>query len=92
MHLIQFECMDVNVKQFKCPECGATKVCEFAFVETNFAESDPWNGVLQRCKCAQCGRIIPAHLAERWGGISYEDATTAWHTEFRATAPKRLDD
>lgn len=82
----------MDAREFKCPECGATEVSEFAFVETIFAESDPWSEVLQRCKCGRCGRIIPAHLAERWDGISYEDAAKEWLSKFRSPAPNALDD
>jgi hypothetical protein len=61
-------------------------------VETEFNENDPWSGVLQRCECAHCHFTIPAHLAERWHDMSYEQAVKEWHDEYRATAPKHLAD
>jgi len=50
--------------RFKCPECGSTEPSESIFVETEFSENDIWSSVLQRHRCAKCGFVIPAHLAE----------------------------
>ncbi|HSU52916.1 MAG TPA: hypothetical protein VLT36_02515 [Candidatus Dormibacteraeota bacterium] len=77
---------------FNCPECGSTKSSESALVETEFSESDIWSGVLQRHRCAKCGLVIPAHLAELWDGMSPQEAVEEWHNLYRATAPKDVAD
>jgi len=47
------------------------------------APQDPWNAVLQIIHCADCGRQVPAHLAERWNGLSMEDARREWRDVYR---------
>jgi len=82
----------VKTSTFKCPERGSTELNEFPFVEPEFSEDDPWSGVLQRYKCASCKFTIPAHLAERWDGLSYDQAVQEWCQHYRSTAPASLDD
>ena len=36
--------------------------------------------------CAKCLFEIPIHLAERWGGISVEDAMKEWRDLYRDQA------
>jgi hypothetical protein len=73
---------------FICPECGSRESAAVALVETVFSEGDPWSGVLEEIQCAKCGSVVPAHLAERWNGISAEQAADEWKRDYRATAPK----
>ena len=75
-------------ESFKCPECGSTESNESVLVETDFSKDDPWSGVLQRRRCAKCGFVIPAHLAELWAGISHEQAAEEWRKCYRDSAPK----
>lgn len=44
---------------------------------------DPWMEILQSHTCADCGWEIPAHLAERWSGITYEEAQTEWREVYK---------
>jgi len=78
----------MNPDDFICPECGSREANEFVCVETLPSETDPWSAILQRCKCAKCGNIIPAHLAERWDGLSQEQAVREWKQVYRTTASK----
>jgi len=78
----------MNPNSFKCPECGSTEPSVFMLVETDFSEDDAWSGVLQRCKCARCNFTIPAHLAERWHDISYDQAVQEWRQTYRSSAPR----
>ena len=81
----------MNPADFICPECGSREANEFIFVDGQCNAADPWSGVLQRCKCAKCGSIIPAHLSERWNGIPEDQAVQEWKQVYRSTAPKTLD-
>lgn len=72
---------------FVCPECGGRESHEAAEVETVFKESDPWSGVLGICRCARCGAVVPAHLAELWDGVSAEEARKEWVERYWATQP-----
>ncbi len=74
--------------RFVCPECGSSQ-----------PEPNTWgkgqqgaNGTRRRYTCAQCQFEIPVHLAERWGGISIEDARNEWRAVYRdaSTAPQTL--
>lgn len=75
---------------FICPEC----LCETAD-STMLPSPDPsvrpedrtaWYFVLQTIECGGCSMSIPAHLAERWGGISLEQAREEWRTIFRPSS------
>jgi len=57
-----------------------------AMVSTLFDPEVPWSGILQRITCAQCHFVIPAHLAERWNGISVKQARQQWREVYRADA------
>ena len=78
-------------KEFLCPECSGEVPGMCEMVETVFCEGDPWSAVLQRIHCAQCGSIIPAHLAERWKGISLQDAQREWVSIYRDCQPKEKE-
>jgi len=70
---------------FLCPECGSAKAASYMEVD-RIGPPDrtlPWSGVLWMATCAECGYCIPAHLAERWGGLSVEEARREWREIFR---------
>jgi hypothetical protein len=46
-------------------------------------DPDPWAGVLQEIRCGVCGFWIPAHLAERWAGLSVPEARLEWRNQYR---------
>lgn len=69
--------------EFVCPECGSTEAEEVLNVSTVFTIGDPWSAVLQRIACSSCQMVIPAHLGERWGGLSRADAEKEWHSRYR---------
>lgn len=75
--------------QFLCPECGSHHFSEGCFVETMHDPKDPWSDILQRYTCAQCGYVIPGHLAELWNGITPDAAAQEWKQIFRTTADRR---
>ena len=68
---------------FICPECGSTEACGFTMVEGALLPDDPWSWVLQIAHCANCSREIPAHLGDRRGGISIEEAQREWRSVYR---------
>jgi len=70
--------MEESKSEFICPECGSTTPAYEAMVSRNLDPDDPWSFVLQTITCGECNTEIPAHLAERWGGISLEDARSQW--------------
>ena len=76
---------------FFCPECGSREARQGIMIDLLFDATDPWSGVLQRYQCARCNMVIPAHLAERWNGISSEQAVKEWRRDYRSTAPKSID-
>lgn len=59
---------------FLCPECGSSH-----------AEFHPavGPGLPRYFTCALCHLKIPAHLAQRWGGISPADAIHEWQSAYR---------
>jgi hypothetical protein len=74
--------------EFICPECDSTEAATVAMVSTCEDAENAWSSVLQRISCAQCHFPIPAHLAERWDGISIEQAKQEWRQIYRSTAMK----
>lgn len=74
---------------FVCPECGSRRVAGIALVQPAGSATDPWSPVLQTARCASCRREIPAHLAERWGGISVEEAGREWREVYRGRRKRR---
>ena len=63
---------------FLCPECGGKAFGAQIFVSTEYDPDSPWSSVLQRLECEECASEIPAHIAERWGGISIAEAKRQW--------------
>ena len=63
-----------DCRPFLCPECGGGTVSTVTMVSPALDPSDPWSAVCQVLECTGCGSGIPAHLGQRWGGISFEVA------------------
>ena len=72
--------------RFVCPECCGNVAGSTIFVSTDVSSTDPWSGVLQRIECAGCSTIIPAHIAERWKGISITEAKKQWLDVYKKSA------
>lgn len=76
-------------QEFICPECGSKNADIATMISPNtpelpgYEDCKPWNGVLQTTQCAACDSTIPAHLAERWNGLSYEEAQQEWRDVYR---------
>ena len=68
--------------RFICPECGSAQA------ERNVSQEPQQYGAKNRRRytCAKCHFEIPIHLAERWGGISVEDAMKEWRDLYRDQA------
>ncbi len=68
--------------RFVCPECGSAEP------EPGVSRDAPKQGSRKRRNwvCAKCHFEIPIHLAERWGGISVEDAMNEWRELYREAA------
>lgn len=76
--------MDLVTKNpFLCPECGSTKEGTALTVSTEYDPNDPWTAVLQIIECSDCQSDIPAHIGERWNGLSIEDAKEEWRKVYR---------
>lgn len=66
---------------FICPECGSTQLGPVDLAELE-------DGQRRVYTCATCNFEIPIFLAERWGGISVDDAMREWRQLYRADASK----
>jgi hypothetical protein len=74
---------------FLCPECGSDEVGMVAMVETDPNGSDIWDSVFERINCGKCKSVVPAHLGERWDGMSVERAKLEWQEQYRKRGRKR---
>ena len=61
---------------------------ETIFYETKRRNKDPWSNVLQIMTCGKCQSQIPAHLGERWDGLSVDDAKKEWKKVYREKGQK----
>lgn len=68
---------------FICPACGARKVRPDPEEPTPLSPEGPWGGILPHLTCPTCERRVPQHLAERWGGLSAEEAAAEWRQLYR---------
>ena len=68
--------------RFICPECGSAQA------EQHVSRDAQERATIRRRRytCATCHFEIPIHLAERWGGISVEDAMREWRDLYRDQA------
>jgi hypothetical protein len=69
-------------EQFLCPECGSQEPAQTSPGDA----TKRGTGMRRCCVCADCHFEIPAHLAERWGRISVEDARSEWRAVYRHLA------
>lgn len=67
----------IRIERFICPECGWEEDSCVEIVRKR------GNGRRRGRVCASCNLEIPMHLAERWGGISVEDAKKEWREVYR---------
>ncbi len=75
--------MSPEENTFICPECGSREASTVLMVETEPDAPEPWGSILQRIICGQCRSVIPAHLGERWDGISVEAARAEWVATYK---------
>ena len=62
-------------EKFICPNCNSNKILEHKFLSIDEPNnSNPWSSVTEVIKCEDCKKTIPAHLGERWDGITIEQA------------------
>jgi hypothetical protein len=69
--------------EFICPECGSLNAGGTLHLSTVPDPEVPWSSVLKIIDCADCHRTIPAHLAERWDGLTIEAAQNEWREIYR---------
>ena len=70
---------------FICPNCGGSEVADVSFVSSlppEPGDPNPYAGVLYLEACAGCRIWIPGHLAERWDGLTEEEARQEWQEKF----------
>jgi len=65
------------------PRMQQQKVCRQNVSQYHLHPRQPLVSSTKRITCNQYGSDIPAHLAERWNGISVEDARKAWIEKYR---------
>jgi acetone carboxylase gamma subunit len=69
---------------FLCPNCGSKKTPEFDFsISPDLSSPSPWSHVLQARVCADCGLLIPLHLAEMWNDMTASEAKEEWETLYK---------
>ena len=74
---------------FICPECGSGKVARTIqrspppLLFGSQIETDPWLGVLEVIVCGGCGYHVPAHLGERWDGLTETTTEDEWQRVYR---------
>ena len=74
----------MNDDKFICPNCECEEIFEQKFLsieEPN--DSNPWSSVTQVIKCDGCKKTIPAHLGERWDGITLEQAKKEYSEKYK---------
>jgi len=70
--------------EFICPECGSGTIGDHLLVSPAMTDDEnPWSVVTQRIRCGYCRSWVPAHLGQRWGGMSLDRAKEEWHESFR---------
>ncbi len=75
---------DLTAQPFICPNCRSSDCSGLAFVDPPCTFSgSPWDSVFQLRFCGECGATIPAHLAERWEGMTVEEAEKEWERLYR---------
>jgi hypothetical protein len=73
---------------FICPECGSGALGGRMMVEP-MPDGSAWSSVCEVLVCGGCGSEIPAHLGERWDGLSAEDAEVEWELTYRKRGKRR---
>jgi hypothetical protein len=73
---------------FVCTECGSFESAGGFSRPPSSDDRGPWSGVRDAIRCARCGYGIPAHLGERWDGMTIEQARETWLRVFRPTASR----
>ena len=69
---------------FKCPNCECEEILEQKFLSIEEPNvSNPWSSVTQVIKCDGCKKTIPAHLGERWDGITLEQAKKGYLEKYK---------
>ncbi len=80
---------DLTAQPFICPNCRSSNCRGLAFVDPSWTfgigspSKSPWDFVFQLRVCGDCGATIPAHLAERWEGMTVEEAEEKWKRVYR---------
>ena len=70
-------------EDFKCPNCECEEILEQKFLSIEEPNDlNPWSSVTQVIKCDSCKKTIPAHLGERWDGITFEEARKEYFKKF----------
>ena len=80
---------DLTAQPFICPNCRSPNCSGLAFVDPPWTfglgrpSGSPWNFVFQLRFCRDCRATIPAHLAERWEGMTVKEAKEEWERLYR---------
>ena len=68
---------------FVCPACGARQPRPEPEHVRPLNSEGPWGGLVPSLRCPACGRDVPQHLAERWNGLSIEEAAAEWRHVYK---------
>jgi hypothetical protein len=74
---------ETQSQSFICPECGGITPADRMQISPSPTDTTRWSRALSRIVCADCCRILPAWLAERWNGVSIAEARQIWRADFR---------
>jgi len=71
-------------ENFIYPNCNSKEILEQIFLSIEAPNnSDPWSSITQVIKCEGCKKTIPAHLGERWDGITFEEAKKEYLEKYK---------
>ena len=71
-------------ENFIYPNCNSKEILEQMFLSIEAPNnSDPWSSITQVIKCEGCKKTIPAHLGERWDGITFEEAKKEYLEKYK---------
>lgn len=80
--------MNLDLKNFNCPECGSEKAKEIFYYKSKSGDS-LYSSVLHEIQCDCCFMDIPGHLGERLHNISILEAKNEWINKYK---PEHLED
>ncbi|MBN8542373.1 MAG: hypothetical protein J0L82_18425 [Deltaproteobacteria bacterium] len=73
----------------KCPECDSSEEGEELQISVEHDVKTPWSNILKAVRCSGCGHLIPAHIWERWNGLTFKQAKLEWIDIYRSKTSRQ---